>query len=227
MDTFIEVEFDDGLVRHWEFPRASTKEEATVEVDACFGDLTEGIMVTVRHHSAPDDDSDVCRVVKDYRLSLVPPEDMPKLMVCRYCGVERLVRYEDGIVNLTKLKQLSRLYCGDEGTAGLLSDIFATSKAIEQAHQGITNEDMANLLGVPVGMLEEAQAAGFREEGEANQEHYDDGNGDGGVPDEDKISFVSFTVGDDLDALVNVGFDHGEDGAGLAAQAFADAEDYD
>ena len=92
MDTFIEVEFDDGLVRHWEFPRASTKEEATVEVDACFGDLTEGVMVTVRHHSAPDDDSDVCRVVKDYRLSLVPPEDMPKLMVCRYCGDERLVR---------------------------------------------------------------------------------------------------------------------------------------
>ena len=112
MDTFIEVEFDDGLVRHWEFPRASTKEEATVEVDACFGDLTEGIMVTVRHHSAPDDDSDVCRVVKDYRLSLVPPEDMPKLMVCRYCGDERLVRYKDGIVNLTKLKQLSRLYRG-------------------------------------------------------------------------------------------------------------------
>ena len=210
MDTFIDVEFDDGLVRHWEFPRASTKEEATVEVDACFGDLTEGIMVTVRHHSAPDDGNDVCRVVKDYRLSLVPPEDMPKLMVCRYCGDERLVRYEDGIVNLTKLKQLSRLYCGDEGTAGLLSDIYSTSKALEQAHQGITNEDMADLLGVPIGMLEEAQAAGFEEE-DQSKEHYDDGNGDGEPPQEQ--DFVS-TYG-------------GEDGTGLAAQAFGDAEDYD
>ena len=210
MDTFIEVEFDDGLVRHWEFPRASTKEEATVEVDACFGDLTEGIMVTVRHHSAPDDDSDVCRVVKDYRLSLVPPEDMPKLMVCRYCGVERLVRYEDGIVNLTKLRQLSRLYCGDEGAAGLLSDIYATSEAVKQSHQGISDEEIAAMLGVPVGMLEEAQAAGFEEE-DQSKEHYDDGNGDGEPPQEQ--DFVST-------------YD-GEDGAGLAAPAFGDAEDYD
>ena len=210
MDTFIEVEFDDGLVRHWEFPRASTKEEATVEVDACFGDLTEGIMVTVRHHSAPDDDSDVCRVVKDYRLSLVPPEDMPKLMVCRYCGDERLVRYEDGIVNLTKLRQLSRLYCGDEGAAGLLSDIYATSEAVKQSHQGISDEEIAAMLGVPVGMLEEAQAAGFEEE-DQSKEHYDDGNGDGEPPQEQ--DFVST-------------YD-GEDGAGLAAQAFGDAEDYD
>ena len=210
MDTFIEVEFDDGLVRHWEFPRASTKEEATVEVDACFGDLTEGVMVTVRHHSAPDDDSDVCRVVKDYRLSLVPPEDMPKLMVCRYCGDERLVRYKDGIVNLTKLKQLSRLYCGDEGAAGLLSDIYATSEAVKQSHQGISDEEIAAMLGVPVGMLEEAQAAGFEEE-DQSKEHYDDGNGDGEPPQEQ--DFVST-------------YD-GEDGAGLAAQAFGDAEDYD
>ncbi len=210
MDTFIEVEFDDGLVRHWEFPRASTKEEATVEVDACFGDLTEGVMVTVRHHSAPDDDSDVCRVVKDYRLSLVPPEDMPKLMVCRYCGDERLVRYEDGIVNLTKLRQLSRLYCGDEGAAGLLSDIYATSEAVKQSHQGISDEEIAAMLGVPVGMLEEAQAAGFEEE-DQSKEHYDDGNGDGEPPQEQ--DFVST-------------YD-GEDGAGLAAQAFGDAEDYD
>lgn len=211
MDTFIEVEFNDGLVRHWEFPRASTKEEATVEVDACFGDLTEGIMVTVRHHSASDDGDDVCRVVKDYRLSLVPPEDMPKLMVCRYCGDERLVRYKDGIVNLTKLKQLSRLYCGDDRAAGLLSDIYATSKALEQAHQGISDEEIAAMLGVPVGMLEEAQAAGFMEEDGANQEPYDDGNGDGEVPQEQ--SFVSTY--------------ESEDGAGLAAQAFSDAEDYD
>ncbi len=210
MDTFIEVEFDDGLVRHWEFPRASTKEEATVEVDACFGDLTEGVMVTVRHHSAPDDDSDVCRVVKDYRLSLVPPEDMPKLMVCRYCGDERLVRYEDGIVNLTKLRQLSRLYCGDEGAAGLLSDIYATSEAVKQSHQGISDEEIAAMLGVPVGMLEEAQAAGFEEE-DQSKEHYDDGNGDGEPPQEQ-----DFVAADD-----------GEDGAGLAAQAFGDAEDYD
>ena len=190
MDTFVEVEFDDGLVRHWEFPRASTKEEATVEVDACFGDLTEGIMVTVRHHSAPDDDSDVCRVVKDYRLSLVPPEDMPKLMVCRYCGDERLVRYKD------------------EGTAGLLSDIYATSKALEQAHQGITNQEMADLLGVPVGMLEEAQAAGFEEEDQP-KDHYDDGNGDGEVPQEK--DFVS---------IYGVG-----EGADLVDYAFGDAED--
>lgn len=210
MDTFIEVEFDDGLVRHWEFPRASTKEEATVEVDACFGDLTEGIMVTVRHHSAPDDGDDVCRVVKDYRLSLVPPEDMPKLMVCRYCGDERLVRYEDGIVNLTKLRQLSRLYCGDEGTAGLLSDIYATSEAVKQSHQGISDDEIAAMLGVPVGMLEEAQAAGFEEE-DQSKEHYDDGNGDGEPPQEQ--GFVPVY--------------NGEDGAGLAAQAFGEAEDYD
>lgn len=206
MDTFIEVEFDDGLVRHWEFPRASTKEEVTVEVDACFGDLTEGIMVTVRHHSAPDDDSDVCRVVKDYRLSLVPPEDMPKLMVCRYCGDERLVRYKDGIVNLTKLKQLSRLYCGDEGTAGLLSDIYATSEAVKQSHQGISDEEVAAMLGVPTEMLEEAQAAGFEEE-DQSIEHY--GNGDGEVPQEQ-------------DFVPAYG---GGDGADLANNAFGDAED--
>lgn len=208
MDTFIEVEFDDGLVRHWEFPRASTKEEATVEVDACFGDLTEGIMVTVRHHSAPDDDSDVCRVVKDYRLSLVPPEDMPKLMVCRYCGDERLVRYKDGIVNLTKLKQLSRLYCGDDRVAGLLSDIYATSKALEQAHQGITNQEIAAMLGVPIGMLEEAQAAGFEEEDQSN-DHYDDGNGDGEVPQEQ--DFVSIYGGGEGPDLVNYAFGDAED----------------
>ena len=208
MDTFIEVEFDDGLVRHWEFPRASTKEEATVEVDACFGDLTEGIMVTVRHHSAPDDGDDVCRVVKDYRLSLVPPEDMPKLMVCRYCGDERLVRYEDGIVNLTKLRQLSRLYCGDEGTAGLLSDIYATSEAVKQSHQGISDEEVAAMLGVPTEMLEEAQAAGFEEE-DQSKEHYDDGNGDGEPPQEQ--GFVPFYGGGD--------------GADLANNAFGDAED--
>ncbi len=208
MDTFMEVEFDDGLVRHWEFPRASTKEEATVEVDACFGDLTEGIMVTVRHHSAPDDDSDVCRVVKDYRLSLVPPEDMPKLMVCRYCGDERLVRYKDGIVNLTKLKQLSRLYCGDDRAAGLLSDIYATSKAVKQSHQGISDEEVAAMLGVPTEMLEEAQAAGFEEE-DQSIEHYDDGNGDGEVPQEQ--GFVPAYGG-------------GE-GADLANNAFGEAED--
>lgn len=208
MDTFIEVEFDDGLVRHWEFPRASTKEEATVEVDACFGDLTEGIMVTVRHHSAPDDGDDVCRVVKDYRLSLVPPEDMPKLMVCRYCGDERLVRYEDGIVNLTKLRQLSRLYCGDEGTAGLLSDIYATSEAVKQSHQGISDEEVAAMLGVPTEMLEEAQAAGF-EEKDQSKEHYDGGNGDGEPPQEQ--GFVPFYGGGD--------------GADLANNAFGDAED--
>ena len=209
MDTFIEVEFDDGLVRHWEFPRASTKEEATVEVDACFGDLTEGIMVTVRHHSAPDDDSDVCRVVKDYRLSLVPPEDMPKLMVCRYCGDERLVRYEDGIVNLTKLRQLSRLYCGDEGTAGLLSDIYATSEAVKQSHQGISDEDIAAMLCVPVEMLEEAQAAGFKEDTEKDQDHYDDGNGDGEVPQEQ--DFVSLYGGGEGADLVNYAFGEAED----------------
>lgn len=211
MDTFIEVEFDDGLVRHWEFPRASTKEEATVEVDACFGDLTEGIMVTVRHHSAPDDGDDVCRVVKDYRLSLVPPEDMPKLMVCRYCGVERLVRYKDGIVNLTKLKQLSRLYCGEGLSAGLLSDIYATSEAVKQSHQGISDEEIAAMLCVPVEMLDEAQAVGFKEDNEKDQGRYDDGNGDGEVPQEQ--DFVSTYDGDD--------------GAGLAAQAFGEAEDYD
>ena len=93
----------------------------------------------------------------------------------------------------------------------MLSDIYATSKALEQAHQGITNQEMADLLGVPVGMLEEAQAAGFNKEDEANQEHYDDGNGDGEVPQEQ--DFVS-TYDD-------------KGGAGLAARAFADAEDYD
>ena len=72
MDIFVEVEFDDGLVRHWEFPRASVVKEATVEVDTCFNDLSNGLMVTVRHHSEPESGSDVCRVVKDYRLSLVP-----------------------------------------------------------------------------------------------------------------------------------------------------------
>lgn len=208
MDTFIEVEFDDGLVRHWEFPRASTKEEATVEVDACFGDLTEGIMVTVRHHSAPDDDSDVCRVVKDYRLSLVPPEDMPKLMVCRYCGDERLVRYKEGIVNLTKLKQLSRLYCGDDSAAGLLSDIYATSKALEQAHQGITNQEIAAMLGVPIGMLKEAQEARAEEE-DQSKEHYDDGNGDGEPPQEQ--DFVPIYGGGEEANLVNYAFGDAED----------------
>lgn len=208
MDTFIEVEFDDGLVRHWEFPRASTKEEATVEVDACFGDLTEGIMVTVRHHSAPDDDSDVCRVVKDYRLSLVPPEDMPKLMVCRYCGDERLVRYKDGIVNLTKLKQLSRLYCGDDRAAGLLSDIYATSKALEQAHQGITNQEIAAMLGVPIGMLKEAQEARAEEENQS-KEHYNDGNGDGEPPQEQ--DFVPIYGGGEEANLVNYAFGDAED----------------
>lgn len=197
MDIFVEVEFDDGLVRHWEFPRASVVKEATVEVDTCFNDLSNGLMVTVRHHSEPESGSDVCRVVKDYRLSLVPPEDMSKLMVCRYCGDERLVRYRDGIVNLTKLKQLSRLYCGDEGTAGLLSDIYATSKALEQAHQGITNEEMADLLGVSLGMLEEAQAAGFIDE-----------DMDFGEESEDWVPVHSGEVGEDL-----------------ASQAFGDAED--
>ena len=165
-------------------------------------------MVTVRHHSAPDDDSDVCRVVKDYRLSLVPPEDMPKLMVCRYCGDERLVRYKDGIVNLTKLKQLSRLYCGDDRAAGLLSDIYATSEAVKQSHQGISDEEVAAMLGVPTEMLEEAQAAGFEEE-DQSKEHYDDGNGDGEPPQEQ--GFVPFYGGGD--------------GADLANNAFSDAED--
>ena len=197
MDIFVEVEFDDGLVRHWEFPRASVVKEATVEVDTCFNDLSNGLMVTVRHHSEPESGSDVCRVVKDYRLSLVPPEDMPKLMVCRYCGDDRLVRYRDGIVNLTKLKQLSRLYCGDEGTAGLLSDIYATSKALEQAHQGITNEEMADLLGVPLGMLEEAQAAGFIDE-----------DIDFGEESEDWVPVHNGEVGEDL-----------------ASQALGEAED--
>ena len=197
MDIFVEVEFDDGLVRHWEFPRASVVKEATVEVDTCFNDLSNGLMVTVRHHSEPESGSDVCRVVKDYRLSLVPPEDMPKLMVCRYCGDDRLVRYRDGIVNLTKLKQLSRLYCGDEGTAGVLSDIYATSKALEQAHQGITNEEMADLLGVPLGMLEEAQAAGFIDE-----------DIDFGGESEDWVPVHSGEVGEDL-----------------ASQALGEAED--
>ena len=211
MDTFIEVEFDDGLVRHWEFPRASTKEEATVEVDACFDDLSNGIMVTVRHHSAPGPESDVCRVVKDYRLSLVPPEDMPKLLVCRYCGDERLVRYKDGIVNLAKLKQLSRLYCGEDASAGLLSDIYATSEALKQSYQGISNEEIAAMLGVTVAMLEEAQAAGFMEEDEEDQETWDDGNGDAEVPEEDKNDFVSLSVGDGLVDLNNVGFDYDDD----------------
>lgn len=209
MDTFIEVEFDDGLVRHWEFPRASTKEEATVEVDACFDDLSNGIMVTVRHHSAPGPESDVCRVVKDYRLSLVPPEDMPKLLVCRYCGNERLVRYKDGIVNLTKLKQLSRLYCGEGVSAGLFSDIYATSEAVKQSHQGISDEEIAAMLCVPVEMLEEAQAVGLKEDDEKDQGHYDDGNGDGEPPQEQ--DFVSVYGG-------------GE-GADLVDYAFGDAED--
>lgn len=196
MDTFIEVEFDDGLVRHWEFPRASTKEEATIEVDACFDDLSDGIMVTVRHHSAPDPGGDVCRVVKDYRLSLVPPEDMPKLMVCRYCGDERLIRYKDGIVNLAKLKHLSRLYCGEDVSAGLLSDIYATSEALKQSYQGISNEETAAMLGVTVAMLEEAQV--------------DDGNGDGGVSEEDKQEFVSLPGADDLAAQADIGFDNSD-----------------
>lgn len=191
MDIFVEVEFEDGLVRHWEFPRASVEKEATVEVDTCFNDLSNGLMVTVRHHSEPESGSDVCRVVKDYRLSLVPPEDMPKLVVCRYCGEERLVRYEDGIVNLTKLKQLTRLYCGDEGTAGLLSDIYATSEAVKQSHQGISNEEIAVMLGVPVGMLEEAQAAGFMAYDEEDPDLWDE------VPEEDKNGFVSLFGGDD------------------------------
>ena len=208
MDTFIEVEFDDGLVRHWEFPRASTKEEATIEVDACFDDLSDGIMVTVRHHIAPDPGNDVCRVVKDYRLSLVPPEDMPKLLVCRYCGDERLVRYKDGIVNLTKLKHLSRLYCGEDVSAGLLSDIYATSEALKQSYQGISKEETAAMHGVTVAMLEEAQAAGFEEQDEANTEHFDDGNGDGGVSEEDKQGFVSLPGADDLAAQADFGFDN-------------------
>lgn len=191
MDIFVEVEFDDGLVRHWEFPRASVVKEATVEVDTCFNDLSNGLMVTVRHHSEPESGSDVCRVVKDYRLSLVPPEDMSKLMVCRYCGEERLVRYEDGIVNLTKLRQLSRLYCGDDCTVGLLSDIYATSEAVRQSHQGISNEEIAVMLGVPVGMLEEAQAAGFMVDGEEGQDLWDE------VSEEDKNGFVPLLGAED------------------------------
>lgn len=215
MDTFIEVEFDDGLVRHWEFPRASTKEEATVEVDASFNDLSNGIMVTVRHHSAPTDGSDVCQVVKDYRISLVPPEDMPKLMVCRYCGDDRLIRYKSGLVNLTKLKQLSRLYCGDEGSAGLLSDIFATAEAVKQSHQGISDEEIAVLLGVPAGMLEEAQAVGFMEgdESEVDQEPYDDGNGDTEVSEDERISWHQNQAAEEVGNIVNLvgeGFDNGD-----------------
>lgn len=183
MDTFIEVEFDDGLVRHWEFPRASTKEEATVEVDACFNDLSSGIMVTVRHHSAPEPGGDVCRVVRDYRLSLVPAEDMPKLAACRYCGDERLVRYKDGIVDLARLRHLSRLYRGDEGSAGLLSDIYATSLAVRRAHRGISDEEAAALLGVPVEMLREAEEAG-------EEEPYDDGSGGGEGAGDETASYV-------------------------------------
>ena len=67
------------------------------------------------------------------------------------------------------------------------------------------------MLCVPVEMLGEAQAVEFMKEDEGNKEPYDDGNGDGEPPQEQ--GFVSVY--------------NGEDGAGLAAQALGDAEDYD
>ena len=66
------------------------------------------------------------------------------------------------------------------------------------------------MLGVPTEMLEEAQAAGF-EEKDQSKEHYDDGNGDGEVPQEQ-------------DFVPAYG---GGEGANLANNAFGDAEDYD
>ena len=67
------------------------------------------------------------------------------------------------------------------------------------------------MLGVTVAMLEEAQAAGFMEEDEENQETWDDGNGDGEVPEEDKNGFTPLLGGGDLVAQADYGFDYGDD----------------
>ena len=67
------------------------------------------------------------------------------------------------------------------------------------------------MLGVTVAMLEEAQAAGVEEQDEANKEHFDDGNGDGGVSEEDKQGFVSLLGGNELAAQADIGFDNSDD----------------
>ena len=64
------------------------------------------------------------------------------------------------------------------------------------------------MLGVPTEMLEEAQAAGFEEEDQP-KEHYDDGNGEGEVLQEQ-------------DFVPAYG---GGEGVDLANNAFSDAED--
>ena len=67
------------------------------------------------------------------------------------------------------------------------------------------------MLGVTVAMLEEAQAAGFEEQDETNKDPFDDGNGDGGVSEEDKQGFVSLLGGNDLAAQADPGFDDSDD----------------
>lgn len=182
MRALIEIEWIDGRVTR--IPELALGdafgESVQAEVDIRFDDLSDGLVVEVRHHepdgeAAGDPRGRGCEVYADCFYSLIEPEDLGRVQCVLYDGAPRICRIGGELVNLSRASALCSSIVG-EGAGSALEMIAACARYLKGPSwesDAAARNSVAAELGVPRAAVDAAVAgrcdigAAGRWEGEA------------------------------------------------------------
>lgn len=165
MRAMIEIEWIDGRVTR--IPELALGdafgESAQAEVDVRFDDLSEGLVVEVRHHE-PDGEAvgdprgRGCAVYADCFYSLIEPGDLGRVQCVLYEGTPRICRIDDELVNLSRASALCTSVLGNG--AGSALELIAACARYLQGSRCVTDvaarRAAAAELGIPRKVLDDA-----------------------------------------------------------------------
>lgn len=165
MRAMIEIEWIDGHVTR--IPELALGdafgESVQAEVGIRFDDLSDGLVVEVRHHE-PDGETGgdprgrACAVYADCFYSLIEPEDLGRVQCVLYEGTPRICRIDDELVNLSRASALCTSVLGNG--AGSALELIAACARYLQGSRCVTDvaarRAAAAGLGIPRKVLDDA-----------------------------------------------------------------------
>lgn len=165
MRAMIEIEWIDGHVTR--IPELALGdafgESVQAEVDIRFDDLSDGLVVEVRHHE-PDGEAGgdprgrACTVYADCFYSLIEPEDLRRVQCVLYGGTPRICRIGGELVNLSRASALcsSVLGNGAESALELIAACARYLKGPSWESDAAARDAVAAELGVPRAVVDDA-----------------------------------------------------------------------
>jgi hypothetical protein len=171
MTKYLEVFFDDGRVRRYDFENwshsSAMSTTLTHEIDVRFDDLSEGLYAEFAHdeisneEQVSDERGRSARNLADGYILLLSVEELSHAVEVVYNDKSMLQRLDGYIVNMAKLSSVVSLYIGSVN--GSLTDVIAVAgNVLMRKHSEQTEDEAISAsafeLGVPEPLFRQIMA---------------------------------------------------------------------